>query len=35
MGKEGNKSSRYHLELGTTVACTKILVDGKKGLRHR
>ena len=34
-GKEGMKSSRYHLELGATVACTKILVEETKGLGHR
>ena len=34
-GKEGVKSIRYHLELGATAACTKILMEEKKGLGQR
>ena len=29
------KSSRYHLELGATSACTKILMDNTNGLGQR
>ena len=34
-GKEGMKLSRYHLELGATSACTKILMEDIKGLGQR
>ena len=33
--EEGMKSSRYNLELGSTAACTKILMDDMKGMYHR
>ena len=29
------KSSRYHLELGDTAVCTKILMEEEKGLDQR
>ena len=31
-GKEGMKSSRYHLTLGAIAACTKIFMEETKGL---
>ena len=34
-GKERMKSSRYHLELGDTAACTKIFMGEKTGLGQR
>ena len=34
-GKEGMKSTRYHLELGTTADCTKRFMEEKKGLLQR
>ena len=33
--KEGMKSSRYHLELGATSACTTIFMEEKTGLGQR
>ena len=34
-GKGGTKSSWYHLELGATAACIKILMEETKGLGNR
>ena len=34
-GKEGTKDSRYHQELGATVACTKRMMKETKGIGQK
>ena len=34
-GKEGKKKSKYHLEIGATVVCIKMMVEETKRLDQR